>query len=295
MLLHRISEAVIIASLAVGGVAVNTTCYYPNGSRNSGGACNANAEVSSCCGPTFVCLSNGLCQPGPDSQRTYAYNFYRSGCTDATFNSTSCPRFCIGSGYHNDRGHGVKSCGNDTYCCGASGDCCSDSANIFALESAETVTTISASSAYITSAANDTSASSLAPGVDHHALAIGLGVGIGVGGFLLIALAVLYVLKRRAKSKRSVEFEKDEEVSELDAEWKAELPDSTTAPAPTKTCHTAPGNGVIHELAEGRTGPSTPPQELEANTTYDWEPRNEPEPRDGGYRPTEPSGHRAPE
>lgn len=148
-------------------------------------------------------------------------------------------------------------------------------------------TTISASSSYITAVANDTSAVMSTSGENRHALAIGLGVGIGVGGFLVIALAVLYVLKRRAKMKRSAEYEKTEEISELDSSWKAQLPDSANAPPPTKVSHTAPGTGVIHEIGDGRMHSTSVPQELEASHTYDWEPRNEPEPRDGGFRPTE--------
>lgn len=282
-----------VAILAFFGTcfAANSTCYYPNGEKNNGGACNSNAEVSSCCGPTFVCLSNGLCQPGPDSKRTYSYNFYRSGCTDATFNSTSCPRFCVGSGHHNDRGQGVKSCGNNTYCCGASGDCCSDATNVFTLGAAEVVATISASSAYITDSANGTSTGDLRSGNDNRTLAIGLGVGIGVGGFLIVVLAVLFVLKRRAKTKGNAEYEKSEELSELDASVAGEMPDTSSPPPPTKASHTAPGSSVVHEIADGRSGPSVQPQELEANNTYDWEPRNEPEPRDGGFRPVEQPQH----
>lgn len=151
------------------------------------------------------------------------------------------------------------------------------------MDAANAVTTISASSAYITNTVNGTSASVLTSGDNHRTLAIGLGVGIGVGGFLLVALAVLYVLKRRAKTKCSAEYEKTEEASELDASWKGELSASSNTPPPTKAGHTAAGSGVVHEIGDGRMGPSTAPQELEANT-YDWEPRNEPEPRDGGFR-----------
>lgn len=188
--------------------------------------------------------------------------------------------------YHTDRGNGVKECGNNTYCCGGSGDCCTDPTNVFLLDAAEEVKTISASSAFITKAANDTSSGELLSGNDNHALSIGLGVGLGVGGFLLLALAILYLLKRRRKTRESAGYdEKEDEPSELDASWRAELSDSIPPPAPpTKAGHTAAGIGVIHEIADGRTETAIAPQELEAHT-YDWEPRNEPEPRDGGMRP----------
>ena len=96
MLLRRLRILAFVAIIARVNAAANSTCYYPNGVQNNGGACNINAGVSACCGPTFICLSNGLCQPGPESKKTYAYEFYRSGCTDATFNSSSCPQFCTG-------------------------------------------------------------------------------------------------------------------------------------------------------------------------------------------------------
>jgi hypothetical protein len=308
MLLRR-SLALAVALLWSAAAATNSTCYFPNGKESNGGVCNPNAEVSACCGPTFICLSNGLCKPGPDSKKTYSYNFYRSACTDASFNSSSCPRFCTDcmlpiddfvaytdshlAPYHIDRGQGVKSCGNDTYCCGASGDCCTDTSNVFSLNAAEVVKTISASSAFITNAANDTSSGDLLSGNGNRALAIGLGVGIGVGGFLLICLAVLFLLKRRRKARQDAGYEKKEEdPSELDAPWRAQLPDSVPEPAPpSKASHTAPGTGVVHEIADGRTETALPPQELEAHT-YDWEPRNEPEPRDGGFRPEDPE-HRS--
>ena len=194
------------------------------------------------------------------------------------------------AGNHPDRGQGVKKCGDKTYCCGASGDCCSDSSNIFTLDAAEVVATISASSAFITSAAADSSTTGdLTSGNSHRALTIGLGVGIGVGGFLLIALAVLYLLKRRAKAKANAGYEEKKEVSELDSSWRAQLQDSL--PAPTKSRYAASSPGVVHEIASGRTEPAVAPQELDANTTYDWEPRNEPQPRDGGFRPEEPDEH----
>jgi hypothetical protein len=74
--------------------ATNSTCYYPNGVASHGGACSTENEDSSCCGPSFVCLSNGLCAVGPDSRRTYAYDYYRSGCTDPYWKSASCPQVC---------------------------------------------------------------------------------------------------------------------------------------------------------------------------------------------------------
>ena len=97
------------------------------------------------------------------------------------------------------------------------------------------------------------------------------------------------MLKRRTKAKANAGYEEKKEICELDASWRAQLPDSL--PAPIKSGYTAPTPGVIHEIASERTGPAMAPQELDANTTYDWEPRNEPQPRDGGFRPEEHTEH----
>ena len=94
MFLHKITALAIVACLAVADAAANSTCYYPSGKKTKGGACNANADVSLCCGPSYVCLSNGLCAPGPNTKKDKDYPFYRHGCTDPTYNSTVCPTFC---------------------------------------------------------------------------------------------------------------------------------------------------------------------------------------------------------
>ncbi|KZM27103.1 hypothetical protein ST47_g1755 [Ascochyta rabiei] len=174
-----------------------------------------------------------------------------------------------------------------------------NSANIFTLDAADVIATISPSYDFSTvsstttapTSANATPSSEPMLVNNHHrSLAIGLGVGIGVGGFLLIALAVLYILKRKAKTKANGGYQKEEEISELDASWTPQLPEAS--PTAAKAGYTAPGDGVVHEIASGKTDPPIGAQEMDANTTYDWEPRNEPQPRDGGFRPEEHSEHR---
>lgn len=40
----------------------SASCYYPNGKLvREDSPCNPNSKVSMCCGPTDICLSNGLC------------------------------------------------------------------------------------------------------------------------------------------------------------------------------------------------------------------------------------------
>ena len=77
-------------------IASNTTCYFPGGLESKGSPCNPTANVSTCCGPGFVCLGNRLCAPGPNNRKTYHYKFYRSSCTDSTWKSSACPNFCLG-------------------------------------------------------------------------------------------------------------------------------------------------------------------------------------------------------
>lgn len=75
-------------------LAAGSTCYnsfglvQPNSQR-----CNVTAEVSTCCDPGFVCLSNGLCTPGPDNDEVLQYKYLKSGCTDKEFGER-CPTFC---------------------------------------------------------------------------------------------------------------------------------------------------------------------------------------------------------
>jgi hypothetical protein len=49
------------------------------------------ADVSHCCGPTDICLSNGLCW---DQDSTYYNRMVRASCTDNTWASSSCPQYC---------------------------------------------------------------------------------------------------------------------------------------------------------------------------------------------------------
>jgi len=67
-------------------------CYYPNGDiETSHSACNESADVSACCNPGDLCLSNGYCfqQFG-----AWADRVARGSCTDSTWESNSCPYYC---------------------------------------------------------------------------------------------------------------------------------------------------------------------------------------------------------
>ncbi|KAF2263884.1 hypothetical protein CC78DRAFT_262699 [Lojkania enalia] len=171
-------------------IAANSTCYYPSGLENKGSPCDSDSEISSCCGPGFVCLSNGLCLPGPELKQEYRYEFYRSGCTDASWNSTQCPQYCIGFGFNLNRGEGIQTCGNDQYCCNQNYDCCSRLEDIFILPAANVVTTIPYGTAASTRSTTDPPLSSASspsiersqqpsqPNDSSNAVSIGVGVGI---------------------------------------------------------------------------------------------------------------------
>ncbi|KAH6649339.1 hypothetical protein F5144DRAFT_596915 [Chaetomium tenue] len=70
-----------------------TQCFYPDGASSNDVPCDADAEVSMCCGNANLCLSSGLCRnpgTGPDAGNSYA----RGTCTDREWASDVCPQRC---------------------------------------------------------------------------------------------------------------------------------------------------------------------------------------------------------
>ena len=66
-------------------------CYDIDGNQSSVMfACDLSATFSPCCMVASVCLDNKLCQV----EGTIVT--YRGGCTDLTWNSSDCPRICLG-------------------------------------------------------------------------------------------------------------------------------------------------------------------------------------------------------
>ncbi len=66
--------------------------YYPNGDiKTSHSACNESAEVSTCCNPGDLCLSNGYCF---QQFRPWGDRVTHGSCTDLTWESNSCPYYC---------------------------------------------------------------------------------------------------------------------------------------------------------------------------------------------------------
>lgn len=85
----------VVLALWTGPALAARTCYYPDGTISSGDlACDENAKHSACCGaPPFggTCLSTGICSGIPSG------GLSRGSCTDPTWQSDACPKFCIGS------------------------------------------------------------------------------------------------------------------------------------------------------------------------------------------------------
>ena len=67
-------------------------CYHKNRVQDpTRMACNPEAEVSTCCQPGAICLSNGLCEMVSNDVSRY----WTGTCTDYTWNSPSvCPAIC---------------------------------------------------------------------------------------------------------------------------------------------------------------------------------------------------------
>jgi len=157
--------------------------------------------------------------PGPDDRKHYDYKYYRSGCTDPTWDSPICPKLCLGPDDNIDSGQGIESCsdGPNHYCCADSQheDCCSNSTSIFTLGLADIVTTIPYISSLASATATPTTSlvtggpqnnSSHDGGGVSKAVCIGVGVGVGVGGVLAILLGVFLFLRyrrRRAAASQS--------------------------------------------------------------------------------------------
>lgn len=90
-------------SLAVLFLTLSTTssaqraCFFPDGTRASGDiACNPDASSeSACCGVGYACLANGICQQTSAAPDNGGVRFIRGSCTDISWQSSSCPQFCI--------------------------------------------------------------------------------------------------------------------------------------------------------------------------------------------------------
>ncbi|KAH9906259.1 hypothetical protein F4778DRAFT_639186 [Xylariomycetidae sp. FL2044] len=126
----------VLTLLLLPGVGAATaqppTCYLPNRSIDTKSLpCNVtatqNGGASACCLPNDICFDSGACF------QDWSGITYRQGCTDPSFQSAECPKFCLDEGMLSD-GIWIQSCDMKTKkaCC-YTGDssCCNDTESLF--------------------------------------------------------------------------------------------------------------------------------------------------------------------
>jgi hypothetical protein len=74
---------------------VNSTCYFPNGSSDSGQIACGSGSASNCCDKGQQCLSNGFCK---DARYDDFDRVLRGACTDKSWGG-GCQQTCTGSEY----------------------------------------------------------------------------------------------------------------------------------------------------------------------------------------------------
>jgi hypothetical protein len=85
-----------LASLLSSITSQSQRCYRPNGDVASGDrSCFPDQENSFCCGTEWVCLDNKVCQSSRLSRQSNGQaTFARGTCTDSSWTSEDCPKFC---------------------------------------------------------------------------------------------------------------------------------------------------------------------------------------------------------
>lgn len=78
--------------------AAGPNCYFlDHDYAPANEPCNPSAEESSCCGPGWACLANGLCRSTRESEAKYGEGVYGPpSCTDSQWNSIECFNPCRG-------------------------------------------------------------------------------------------------------------------------------------------------------------------------------------------------------
>lgn len=203
MILAMLSTLVLLAAQL--SYAASATCYVPGGGVSDGDIpCNSSAAVSSCCGVNDLCINNGLYSQGG--------NVARGRCTDQTWMSSDCPRFCQSEAPVG--GIAISRCGvgPSTWACGnakAAAPLCNNGSTFLLPDEPavrlrpEQVASFGypdglAVSVNTTLSSDITGKSSRK--FDNAQMA---GVGVGIGASLLLALVVLlvYIVKLRKRLK----------------------------------------------------------------------------------------------
>lgn len=81
------TRLILVVVVLLFAKALCQQCWYPDGmTQSQDKPCNASAAASSCCNEDDMCLDNGLC--------LHFGIISRGSCTDKTWTSDSCPRYC---------------------------------------------------------------------------------------------------------------------------------------------------------------------------------------------------------
>ncbi|PSN61731.1 hypothetical protein BS50DRAFT_639018 [Corynespora cassiicola Philippines] len=268
-------------------LVASQACFGPTGDQTDSLACDPTAEDGPCCPLGWICLSNKLCRPGLDVENNGFVEFYRSDCTDQSWNTTACFSGCNGFG-----GNGLKSCGGGEFCCYNYDGCDCSSTSLFSLGAATFVTThptvmptstpvsssatttaiLSASTTDASTTLSETTSSASSTGFptetqqtvteeagsSNNEVAIGAGVGVGLGVPLLAMTGILayILLRKRRTAAQPYAGITNAKVSELD----------TLGPRMEagEQCYQLPAGSNGYSERYAHTGEQQP-QEMDAN------------------------------
>ncbi|KAL2758539.1 hypothetical protein ACRALDRAFT_2026072 [Sodiomyces alcalophilus JCM 7366] len=250
-------------------------CYMFDGTvaSNEVQPCGGTTGHSACCHSGWACLSNGLCMAaGGDPDNLADATIYRVGCTDRSWGSLNCPRWCTDADEIDNvaEPQPIRACMGfrDLFYCineDEDGDCEPGDDEAFQLPGTATIVKIigeestetsasatgtstsgrpasgtetSTSATGTTGASNEPSAESgdgdqEGDGGPSTALQVGLGVGIGVGGLGILLALVFFLLWRRKSRKAKEAAEKTKEGEDSEKKAPALGPDGSAAWGPS--------------------------------------------------------------
>ncbi|KAL8720531.1 MAG: hypothetical protein Q9225_002623 [Loekoesia sp. 1 TL-2023] len=232
-----------------------------NGSTSTDGfsMCCATNRHSDNPSPNESCQENGLCRwfnPKDSANQTW-----RETCTDPSWESPNCVKFCINGTEerHRDRSTTeaqVTPCGDGTYCCGANQiDCCVKHEGVFLVNGTTSAPLPSSTSS--TSSTPQASTTPTVPGTkntpdplpdkesSNTAKKIGIGVGVGVL-CLLILLGLIIGVRRRISKSKEDQAESRVTAGQDEPKVRMGIRDEKFTPVEVE------GRGLIHELEDDR-------------------------------------------
>lgn len=99
-LLLLVSAALALLLPTTAAQSTDAPCFFPNSTAAAAdmapcGGAGADTTHSHCCNQGWACLSNGLCMAaGQDPAQLAGATLVRGACTDQTWTSPDCPRWC---------------------------------------------------------------------------------------------------------------------------------------------------------------------------------------------------------